>query len=628
MQPTSADRDALARERDALRIQVAAVAAQQVACLEEETRLKRRQLAFERQEQQLAAHLEEERTQLDTVQSETRAARAALRAEQTAWQTQREQLLRGLEQAKHEAAFAEQQAHEERDRLKQLQRRFKVRWRRHWSVERTTLQQRQAEVVAERAGLVDLQEELRRERALLDATRLEANGDIELGRRQLQAERDRLHVEREQHAAAQTQFAIAHADAEQALHARMDDVAQAERILGAEKRQWAAEKADREQELESLEARIVSRRQLLQESNSGALPAAPATRAETPASQPPVLLLASCLSADEEAELFRLEQLAEDLGDQRSQLNELLCRWLLHYQEWQREQRNAADELVALAERLREREAALDERERLRVVDEEHIQGTRQAHVDERRSLEAWHSRLAAQEAGWRVEREGLVAEQQGREAFLSRQRSALDNLRRHWTERRRLEVEQVREERQLLRNLRQEMAQARHEWLARCEALDRKQRELAELELALEQERLERLNQADDVIAAERQIDQLRRRIARLHAAVENNFTRQWHALQLEAGRLEESHEQLAGQEQEHRERAAALATLQAVVEHECTLAQAAQAEITQELHATQTRLALSSQEARTLQEEVERLARLLLEEETPGHAALPRAA
>src|SRR5262249_20103794 len=55
------DPAALEAERDALRIQAAAVAAQQAALAEEEVRLGQRRTALDRQEEQLAAHLEERR---------------------------------------------------------------------------------------------------------------------------------------------------------------------------------------------------------------------------------------------------------------------------------------------------------------------------------------------------------------------------------------------------------------------------------------------------------------------------------------------------------------------------------------------------------------------------------------
>src|SRR5262249_43530445 len=56
--PNWAEWETLEKQRDALRIQVAAVAAQQAALNEEEKTLKQRQAALDRQEEQLAAHLE------------------------------------------------------------------------------------------------------------------------------------------------------------------------------------------------------------------------------------------------------------------------------------------------------------------------------------------------------------------------------------------------------------------------------------------------------------------------------------------------------------------------------------------------------------------------------------------
>src|SRR5271166_4037049 len=72
---------ALEGERDALRIQAAAVVAQQAALAEEENRLRHRSAAFDRQKEQLAAHLEQRRQHLLEMQAQMRQGRDALRAE-------------------------------------------------------------------------------------------------------------------------------------------------------------------------------------------------------------------------------------------------------------------------------------------------------------------------------------------------------------------------------------------------------------------------------------------------------------------------------------------------------------------------------------------------------------------
>src|SRR5947209_6107387 len=71
----------LQAEQDALRIQAAAVAAQQAGLTEEEGRLDQGRVALQRQEEQLATHLEEKPGQLLELRNQVRAARVALRGE-------------------------------------------------------------------------------------------------------------------------------------------------------------------------------------------------------------------------------------------------------------------------------------------------------------------------------------------------------------------------------------------------------------------------------------------------------------------------------------------------------------------------------------------------------------------
>ena len=107
MEPNSTPPDVL----DALRIQAAAVAAQQAALTDEELRLQQRRGALEKQEAQLAVHLDERRRRLLALQNKIKAQRA--------------ELLDGLRQEKADAV-------RERRHLEELRERQKQRWREHW----------------------------------------------------------------------------------------------------------------------------------------------------------------------------------------------------------------------------------------------------------------------------------------------------------------------------------------------------------------------------------------------------------------------------------------------------------------------------------------------------------------
>src|SRR5947209_16230334 len=121
---------------DALRIQAAAVAAQQAALIDEELRLQQRRGALEKQEAQLAAHLDDRRRRLLELQDEIKTERAAL-------EQQRAAQLGELRQEKEAAA-------RERGRLAELRKRFTQRWRAHWQRHEAALKQREQELAAER----------------------------------------------------------------------------------------------------------------------------------------------------------------------------------------------------------------------------------------------------------------------------------------------------------------------------------------------------------------------------------------------------------------------------------------------------------------------------------------------
>ena len=108
--------------RDALRIQAAAVAAQQAALTEEELRLQQRRLALEKQEAQLAAHLDDRRRRLLELQNKIHTDRA--------------ELIDGLHQEKEDVI-------KERRRLEELRQRQKQRWREHWGKQEAALKERQ-----------------------------------------------------------------------------------------------------------------------------------------------------------------------------------------------------------------------------------------------------------------------------------------------------------------------------------------------------------------------------------------------------------------------------------------------------------------------------------------------------
>src|SRR5262249_23465264 len=131
-------------DEEALRVQVAAVAAQQAALTELESNLQRRKVALDQREAELAGHLEDKRRRLLELRDEVRQGHASLKQARAAQEAQVKELLNSLEAARQEAAEVQQQAQAERRRLVDLRVRLKRRWHRHWAGERAALKHRLA----------------------------------------------------------------------------------------------------------------------------------------------------------------------------------------------------------------------------------------------------------------------------------------------------------------------------------------------------------------------------------------------------------------------------------------------------------------------------------------------------
>ena len=96
------------RARRAVRIQAAAVAAQQSALNEEEMRLEQRRIALDKQEEQLAVHLEERRGRLLQIQEQTRQERETLQAARVAAEEEQAVRAKELQTERDDAALIRQ----------------------------------------------------------------------------------------------------------------------------------------------------------------------------------------------------------------------------------------------------------------------------------------------------------------------------------------------------------------------------------------------------------------------------------------------------------------------------------------------------------------------------------------
>jgi hypothetical protein len=255
--PRPADLEA---ERDALRIQAAAVVAQQAALAEQETQLRQGRAALERQKEQLAAHLEKRRQSLLEMQEQMRQDRAAFKAECEAGRKELEQNRQQIASAGEEQTRARQQVDKERRRLVELRKRLKRRWHRHWDSEKAAVAAREQEVAAAREKLRRDAEALQGERAALVQAQLRFNGEVELGRRQLREEWQELGLAQQQWEATLNQEQARRTAEQRELHRRASAVQSAERALAERQRKVEQRVAQLTAEAQGLEVRVRNQR--------------------------------------------------------------------------------------------------------------------------------------------------------------------------------------------------------------------------------------------------------------------------------------------------------------------------------------------------------------------------------
>jgi pSer/pThr/pTyr-binding forkhead associated (FHA) protein len=552
--------------RDALRVQVAAVAAQQAALDEEAARLQQRRLALEQQEAQLAAHLEGQRREV--VEAAERQ-----RAERSAWEEQK--------------ATTERQAEElARDR-------DAVRAERQNLAERT-------------AALEQVKERLQEQEAQLAVRQVRLNTQRELDARQLQEGWDCLEQD-------QQRWRRRRAREGQALRARQllliegeRKLAEARRLLVRERQTWESQRRALEGELHGLNNRVAHQRQKFQEQEKAA-PAA-TTRAAEP----------SEAAEPKPAPTAELERLEGVLADQRAQLVEQWERLARVQASWQRQRDEAAAALEALARRLAQQEENLARRGDEAGAAEVRL-GRRQELLDRlRQEVSAGRARLHSDQQAWEAEREQVRAEARRLAELARRQLAGLGELRRKWGRRRQQEVDALQSERQAAEQLRQEVARWRLDLVQQTRHLDEQARAMETEVVALGLPDDGRVDRAERACARWlAQHGDLLRTIERQRQGIRQEMQ----GLEARRGELCEQIERLARARAELQEQQAALD------EREARLA-ANRARLEQEQKQAEARRVMAEQRLTVVQEEAEHLARALLPESGPPSEALDRAA
>jgi pSer/pThr/pTyr-binding forkhead associated (FHA) protein len=624
--PTDADLEA---EREALRVQAAAVVAQQAALTEEEIRLQQRRGGLERQEAQLADHLEEKRRSLVELREQLKAERDAFRADRAAEE-------RKL-QARHqeaEAAFAESDeerklSQKERARFVELRKRLKRRWDEHFAAHEAGLRRREDELNAAADRLSTEAEKLDRERASLSEERLRHNGEVELGRRQLEADWDELSLSQQEWELCLNREKADYDTRNRTLAEREEEVAKRERQLADGQRTWEQVKAGREQESEGLEHRIRNQRLKLQTLEQSPANQGPAALPAVTIAPPPPLLANPSAAAEERVEPpVALKRLAGDLADQRLHVLDQWRSALEVQDHWQTQRDAVLDELEDSGRRLADRERQLVEREQQVTARAVQFEQREQMLAQLRGSLEARQARITAGAQEWQADRARVLAEAQAEQDAAAARIQRLDRLCRRTRRRHHADAEALHEARVRCEEARSQYVDLWQECRSRTEAVVREQQTLAGDTLALERLRLEVLAKAEDAAAAEKRLEKLRRQSQTLVERAERELERQRAALGAEAARLQERGQAL----QQDEERVIAwrrkLAKRQRRYDegqsavHEAAVARAQGIQRLLAQHQTDVK------NLTELRDEVERLARLMMDETGEGNTPSTKAA
>jgi hypothetical protein len=631
----------LEAHEDALRIQAAAVAAQQAALLEEESRLQQQQGALNQQQDQLAAHLEDKRQRLVQLGEQVQASRAALHRERA--ELDRQATRQAEELATHQVALDSdrKKLQAQRQRADGLRRRLTRRFQRRLLAERQQFQQCQQAAQTERQRLQQEWDKLKKERDSLTQARMICNGDAELGKRQLQAEWEKLWQEVKSWNQDREQKEADLAGRARTSRHREDALKDAERALGDDRHQWVQKRKLLEQEVQGLEKRLVSRRHKLNELQAQLQRAEAKTRDARGEPVPMAILieddprylepLLAAPASPGEAHLRELEAqikgrvacldtIAEDLADQRLELAEHWQRVAQTQAQWLQTHGATLADLEALAAGVPLKEHALLARQDALETAEGNLRRRQQELAQLRQHLEAWAARVRIREENWESERDRVLIDVQGREALAEKQVAAVVALRQRWAQRRRHELELLRAERAACEQLRQQQAQLRQHCWKRSLALEQQERDLAEKTLAIEEYRQQFILRSQDAAGAENKLERIRKRWMQENAATMRSTTEQFQRMQQESEQVHERGRELLKVAEELTQREAALAQRQAAWEEQLMQAEAHAARLQQQLQSVQVQRERGDRQVAELQNEIERLARVLLDECDPA--------
>ncbi len=602
--------------RAALRIQIAAVSAQQVALDEQEAGLVVRERELLQQEQQLAIRLDEQRRQVPQVHD-----RPVARDE---WDKDREAFAQQSAAASAELVqtrLALDKDHgklaQERQRLAGVFQKLKLRWQRQAAEWKQRLAQHEIVFNEQKGEIERWRLDLEHRESTLKARLLRVNTDRELGSRQIGDGWTSLQD-------AQTLWRKRRGKERSLLRLRSIEIEQAEqklrearRLLLKEKETWELQQAALQQELFGLNNRVLHQRNRLDEQ-----PAVP-SRGVAPA---PQAAAAMPLSVPVDLRVADFERLLADVADQRAHLLDQHESMAGLHGEWQRQRDQLAGDLETLAQRLQRQEQEIHQRERNVRSDEQAVRQRESEAASLRQGLAVQLSRVQASEQTLAEERQRLLAESRDRQARQEQQLAELAELRQQWTRKRQQEMDQSQLERRDAEKLRAETLALRRQLVQRQVQIDEENRVLTEKGLALEEYSQEVFAKSPDP-ASPRRVERLRRRWLTSHADSLRAAKQERAALQQELACLNARSDEVARRAEHAALVERGLAEKQILLDHKEALMRAKHSRLEEELRHAETQRREAEQRAVLLKDEVERMAQALLDD-APKTLPIDRAA
>ena len=646
--PTAQSESTEPEIRDSLRIQAAAVAAQQVALEEEEARLQQRRSDLQQQEEQLAAHLAEKQRQVQTWSEHAKAEREVLRKEKLEHEKRLDKLEQDALQTKQQHSLDHHKLTQERQRINNVYQRLKQRWKEQWAAEREKHAKLTKKLHTESVALKERQQSFEARETAHAHEVLRFNTERELGMRQLKEGCDALMKDQELWRRRRShEFTVL-----KGMQRRADEtqvkLKQARQILVDEKNVWDKQLASLQKELHGLNNRIVHQRQRVQEQTDEIARLDTLLRdKQKQLEEEPILALAVEVADAEEPPLAceyvevdshiettstppddwqrrcdALDRLASDLADQRVHLLEQYERLAAIQDDWQRRRDAAAAELDQLGQRLVAQELALGVRAEQTSAAEASILQRQQEIETLRQEIQIWRAQLKAREQLCEQEHERQLLALRQKETLLQDQLTGLAQLRHRWNQRRQQESEQARSIRAALNDEKNQSHQQRVALFEKRQQLEEDKRILAEKSLALEQYRQEVFLRANDP-AAQRRVERLRRQWLTLNAGLIRNSKSEREATKKEMTQIETERVELQKLRSQLTGNEITLAEKQCALEEREIVLKARLLTVDQELHKLQNERQQSEQQSLRLQEEVDTLAKAVYDEPAIDQAA-----